>query len=307
MPDPAAERAALLKGVAAVIAAVTLFAVIDALGKLLAERLSLPQIVWSRYAFALPLILAMTRPRAWPGLLRVRRPWLQAGRALLPMLASFSVVAGLALLPLAEVTALTFASPFLVVALSAPLLREPVSRHDWIGVAVGFLGIVVIVRPGTGALAWAALLPLGCAFFFALFQIATRIVGREDEPHVTLAWTIIVGLLVTTPLLLVEWRPVAAGDWALMALSGIAFALSQQLLIRAFAAAPAAVLTPFTYTQIVPAVLLGLVLFGAVPDLWAALGTATVIGAGLYILHRRLTAPAGAGGRAVTAGEEGRG
>jgi drug/metabolite transporter (DMT)-like permease len=282
----------MLKGVLAVIAAVSLFAVIDAVGKLLSEHLSVLQIVWARYAFALPLLPLAVPLRAWTGLLRVRRPWLQAGRALLPMLASFSVVLGLALMPLAEVTALTFAAPFLVVALSAPLLREPVSIHDWAGVALGFLGILVIVRPGAGAFAWAALFPLGCAFFFALFQITTRIVGRDDDPGLTLAWTIGVGLAATTPLLPLDWRPASALDWALMAVSGLAFVGSQYLLIKAFAAAPAAVLTPFTYSQIAPAVLLGLLLFGAVPDLPAVLGTAIVIAAGLYILHRRLATSA---------------
>ena len=100
----------------------------------------------------------------------------------MPVLASFAVVAGLALLPLAEVTALTFASPLLVVALSAPMLGERTSLHDWLGVIAGFLGILIIVRPGAGAIAWAALLPLACAAFFALFQLTTRLVGRSDHP-----------------------------------------------------------------------------------------------------------------------------
>jgi drug/metabolite transporter (DMT)-like permease len=134
-------------------------------------------------------------------------------------------------------------------------------------VVVGFLGILVIVRPGGDAVAWAAVFPLGCAVCFALFQLATRLVGRHDEPVATLAWTIGVGLAVTTPLLLVDWRPVAGLSSALMAQSGLSFGGAQLLLIRAFRLAPAALLTPFTYAQIVPAAALGFVLFGAVPDL----------------------------------------
>jgi drug/metabolite transporter (DMT)-like permease len=288
MLPPSAERAAALTGVGLVVAAVTLFAVLDAAGKLLAEAHSVVQIVWARYAFAVPVLLAIVPAAAWPTLLRVRRPALQAGRALMPMLASFAVVVGLRFLPLAEVTALTFASPLVVVTLAGPLLRERSSVHDWVGVVLGFLGILVIVRPGGSAVAWAAVFPLACAVCFALFQLATRLVGRHDEPTATLAWTIGVGLAVTTPLLLVDWRPVTWTAWGLMAVSGLSFGGAQLLLIRAFRLAPAAVLTPFTYAQIVPAVLLGLVLFGAVPDLWAAIGTGILIAAGIYVVRRRV-------------------
>ena len=203
------------------------------------------------------------------------------------MVASFAVVAGLALLPLAEVTALTFASPLVVVALSGPLLGERTSLHDWLGVLAGFAGILVIVRPGAGAFAWAALLPLACAACFALFQLTTRLVGRSDHPAATLAWTILVGLLVTSPLLLIDWRPVEVAGWALMIVSGTMLRGVAVLSRLRLPPAPAALLAPFTYTQIAPAVFLGFILFGAVPDFWAVAGTAVVIGAGLYVLHRR--------------------
>jgi drug/metabolite transporter (DMT)-like permease len=261
----------------------------DACSKTLAESQSLLQIVWARYAFAVPVILATTPRAVWPVLFRVASPALQAFRGLLPMVASFAVVAGLALLPLAEVTALTFASPLVVVALSGPFLGERTSLHDWLGVLAGFAGILVIVRPGAGAFAWAALLPLACAVCFALFQLTTRLVGRSDHPAATLAWTILVGLLVTSPLLLIDWRPVEPGAWALMIVSGLCFGVAQCCLAYAYRHAPAALLAPFTYTQIAPAVLLGFIVFGAVPDIWAVAGTAVVIGAGLYVLHRRAT------------------
>ena len=268
-------------------AAVGLFAVMDAMSKLLAETQSIVQIVWARYAFAVPVVLVTTPRAAWPSLLRVSSPLLQAVRGLMPALASFAVVAGLVFLPLAEVTALTFASPLLVVALSAPLLGERTTPHDWLGVVLGFIGILIIVRPGSATFAWAALLPLGCAACFALFQLTSRLVGRSDHPSATLAWAILVGLVVTTPLLALDWRKPSLGATALMVGSGLCFGVSQYCLARAFRLAPAALLSPFTYTQIVPAVLLGLVLFGAVPDVWVAVGTLIVVGAGLYVLRRR--------------------
>lgn len=265
----------------------TLFGVMDGLAKLLGGEYSVTQVVWARYAFAVPVILAVARPAAWPGLLRCERPTLQAARGLLPLLASVTVVLGLGLMPLADATAISFASPLLVVALSAPLLGERVSPHSWIGVACGFLGVLVIARPGGGTLAWAALFPLATAFLFALYQALTRLVSRDDDPVVTLAWTVAVGLVLTTPLLPWSWHPVAGSDWLLLGLSGVLFGAGQSLLIRAFATAPAAVLAPFTYVQIVAAVAFGVAAFGDVPDLWTTAGTALVILAGVYVLRRQ--------------------
>jgi drug/metabolite transporter (DMT)-like permease len=259
----------------------------DGLAKLLAGEYPVVQVVWARYAFAVPVILATARPAAWPGLLRCERPLLQAARGLLPLLASVTVVLGLGLMPLADATAISFASPLLVVALSAPLLGERVSVHGWVGVACGFAGILLIVRPGAGTLAWAALFPLATAFLFALYQLLTRLVSRGDGPVVTLAWTVAVGLVLTTPLLPPYWRPVDGVDWPLLGLSGVLFGLGQFLLIRAFAMAPAAVLAPFTYAQIVAAVAFGVAVFGDVPDLWTTAGTALVILAGVYVLRRQ--------------------
>jgi drug/metabolite transporter (DMT)-like permease len=267
---------------------VTLFGVMDGLAKLLAGEYSIVQVVWARYAFAVPVILATARPAAWPDLLRCERPALQAARGLLPLLASVTVVVGLGLMPLADATAISFASPLLVVALSALLLGERVSVHSWAGVACGFAGILLIVRPGAGALAWAALFPLATAFFFALYQVLTRLVSRGDDPRVTLAWTVAVGLVLTTPLLPLHWHPVGEADWPLLGLSGVLFGLGQFLLIRAFAMAPAAVLAPFAYAQIVAAIVFGVVVFGDVPDPWTVVGTALVILAGVYVFRRQV-------------------
>jgi drug/metabolite transporter (DMT)-like permease len=281
------ERSARLKGILLLCLGVTLFGVMDGLGKLLAGGYPVAQVVWARYAFAVPVLLLLTRPARWPSLLRCERPLLQAGRGLLPLLASVTVIVGLLFIPLADATAIGFASPLLVAVLSAPLLRERVSVHTWIGVVAGFAGVLVIARPGAGTIAWAALFPLATAFFFALYQVLTRLVSREDDPLVTLAWTILVGLVATSPVLLVQAQPPTAPDWLLMAASGALFGAGQFLLIRAFALAPAAILTPFTYAQIVAAVLFGVAVFGEVPDAWTLTGTALIILAGTYVLRRQ--------------------
>lgn len=265
----------------------TLFGIMDGLGKLLGRDYPVVEVIWARYAFALPVILTMTSPRGWPTLLRCERPWLQAGRALLPLLASATVIVGVSFMPLADATAISFASPLLVVILSMPLLRERVSTDTWIGVISGFAGILIIVRPGIGTIAAAALLPLGTALLFAFYQVLTRLVSRRDDPVVTLAWTIGVGLVATTPALALAWQPATGRDWLLMGLSGLLFGLGQFLLIRAFALASAALLTPFTYTQIVAATAFGVLVFDDIPDRWTLLGTAIVVLSGVYVLRRQ--------------------
>jgi drug/metabolite transporter (DMT)-like permease len=282
------DRALRYRGIFLIVLGVTLFGVMDGLGKLLGRSYPVDEVIWARYAFALPVVLATMPPRAWPTLLRCERPWLQGARALLPLLASATVIIGLSLLPLADATAISFASPLLVVILSAPLLRERVSVETWIGVLSGFVGILIIARPGAGALAAAALLPLGTALFFALYQVLTRLVSRGDDPAVTLAWTIGIGFAVATPALALSWQQPATGqDWLLMGISGLLFGFGQLLLIHAFSIAPASFLTPFTYAQIVAATAFGALVFDDIPDRWTLIGTAIVILSGVYVLHRQ--------------------
>ena len=285
---PTATDGSTVRLAAAMVAlASTMFAISDAAGKLLSHELATAQIVWARYAFALPLILLATAPHARPTLLRVERPWLQIGRATLPIAASFAIIVALRHLPMAEVATLTFASPILVVALSTLVTGErPVRRH-WVGVSLGFIGILVIVRPGANALAWAAVFPLVSATCFALFQLLTRVVGRSTPAATTLAWTLGAGFLMTTPLALLDWYPVDLRAWALLVLSGLSFGAAQYLLTRAFGRAPAATITPFTYAQIIPAIGCDYLLFGLTPDLVGLLGTGIVIAAGLYALGGR--------------------
>lgn len=282
-----ADAPAPLKAVLLLVTGVTLFGIMDGLGKFLADDHSVAQIVWARYAFAVPVILLASRPSTWPRLLQAERPTLQALRAVLPLVASFSVIVGLTLMPLADFTAISFASPLVVVALSAPLLGEGITRRSWVGVIVGFLGVLVIVRPGIGTISWAAAFPLATATAFALYQVMTRFVSRGDDSIVTLSWTILVGLLVTSAIVPFQWQPVTASRWLLLVSSGVMFGLAHFLLIRAFAMAPASLLAPFTYAQIIAAIVFGIVVFAAVPDLWTTLGIVIVIGSGIYVLRAK--------------------
>ena len=150
----------------------------------------------------------------------------------------------------------------------------------------GFVGVLIVVRPGAGTIAWAALLPLATAFLFALYQVLTRLASRGDPPGTTLTWTILTGFLLSTPLLPLGWANGSVTAWLLLILSGLLYGTGQLLLIRALAAAPAGILTPFTYTQIVAAVLFGMLVLGEMPDPWTFVGTALIVLAGLYVVRR---------------------
>jgi drug/metabolite transporter (DMT)-like permease len=273
-------------GIALLVAASCLLGCVDGIAKILAHTQSVGQIIWCRYALALPVVLVTTRPSAWRALFWTRRPRGQLLRGLAPLTISGGMTIGVRHLPLAETTVILFAGPILVVALSAPLLGEKVRPSSWIAVLVGFAAVVITARPGFSSLSHFALFPLAAAVFYAIFQLLTRRLAAAGEaPRTTLAWTLATGTLASTPLALLSWAPVDAHAWALMITLGIVFAVAQELVARAFAFAPAAVLTPFSYAQIAAAVVFGMAVFGDVPDWVTFVGIALIAGAGISVVR----------------------
>lgn len=294
-----------MRGMLLMATGVSLFAVIDGIAKLLAAELPAMQVIWGRYLFSLLPLAALIPWRSWPTLLRTDRLALQIARALMPLLAGLFIVLALRYMPLADATAILFVSPLMVTALSIPLLGERVGRHRWAAVVIGFAGVVVVVRPGGGAMHWAALLPLGTAFVYALYQIATRMLSRSAGPLSTLAFTILVGLAASSLALPFGWRPPTGLQWALLALSGVLHGLSHFCIIRAFLTAGAATLAPFNYAQIIAAAIFGLVVFGDFPDAPTILGALVIVAAGLYVAWRERVRQAPAPGEVRSAAPPG--
>ena len=294
MASDSAPRS-ILRGILLLIAASFLFAVVDGVSKILAETQSVAQIVWTRYALSLPVLLATIPPARWASLLRTARPGGQLARALTPIMISITMVVAVHTMPLADATVILFAGPFLVVALSPVLLGERVPAASWIGVAVGFAAVVVVARPGLGEFSAYAIFPAIAAVFYALLQLLTRRLGAAGElPETTLAWTLATGLVLSTPVAVFNWAPVSPTAWLLMLTLGVVFGLSQALIIRAFVHAPAGVLTPFSYVQIVAAAIFGMAVFGDVPDLWTFVGMAMIIAAAAYVMRSDTKKPANA-------------
>jgi drug/metabolite transporter (DMT)-like permease len=274
-----------LRAIALMVLAVSAFSVMDGIGKVLSADHDALQIVWARYVFALPVVLLVADPRRLRGMRRGPMR-LQLARGVLPVIAGLSIVLSLRTVPLADATAISFAAPLLVTALSIPLLGETVGWHRWAAVVVGFAGVVVIARPGAGAFQWAALLPLGTAFAFAIYQILTKQLTATADPRATFVFTMGIGFAIVTVAQPFVWQPPSAQAWGLMAISGLLYGGSHYAIIRSFEGAQASTLAPFIYAQIIGAVIFGYAVFGDIPDALTLIGTAIIVASGLYVVHR---------------------
>lgn len=274
-----------MRGIGLMTLAIFIVTLMDAMAKNLMRTEPLGLVVFGRYAFALLgmlLLAGAMRAAVW----RTAAPRLQLLRGLLLLTVSGLMFLSLGLLPLAETYAITFLAPLIVAALAPLLLGERVRLDHWIAILIGFVGVLVVIRPGLGGIGWTALLPAGMALASALFQIVTRRVAVQDPAMVSLFWTMIVGTIGSACLL-----PALGGwpsAWVLAQLAGVGLLglLSQLAVIRAFSLAPASILSPFVYSQIVWAVPLGWLSFGDVPDGLTLVGAGIVCLGGLWLLQR---------------------
>ena len=281
----AAPAADSRRGVAWMLLTMVLFVSMDTVVKHLVQIYPVPQVAWARFFFH-AVLLAAILGRRLPAKLVTQRRGLQIVRSGLLMVTTLQFFGGLYFLPLADMTAIMQSAPLIVTALSLPLLGEHVGVRRWLGVAAGFTGALIIIRPGTDGMQLAALLPLGAATTFALYQITTRILSRTDGTLNTLMYTPLLGTAILAAALPFYWVMPDAEGWALMALVGMLGGLGHFTMIRAFTWAPAATVSPFGYTGLIWAALFGLIFFGDFPDAWTITGAAIVAGSGLYILHR---------------------
>jgi drug/metabolite transporter (DMT)-like permease len=281
------ERTARLTGIALMCAAVACFGFLDTTAKYLNLYMSTLQVVWARYTGALLFPLVVSNPWSRPGLMRTARPALQIGRSVLLLGSTLCNFAALRYLQLDEAIALVFSMPLFVAALSGPILGEWVRWRRWTAIAVGFVGVVVIARPGPDTFQPAALLSLAAALSYALYAIITRILARTDSNQTTLFYSNTVGAVALIPIVPFVWiTPSDPLVIALMVASGAMGSLGHYLLIAAYRLAPAAVLSPFVYAEIVWVIVLGYLVFEDLPNRWTLVGCSIVVASGLYLLHR---------------------
>jgi drug/metabolite transporter (DMT)-like permease len=262
-----------------------LFVCLDANSKYLTQTLPVPQVVWARFMFHFVLIALILRQRL-PASVRSNAPWLQFIRSILLASTTALFVWALSLIQLAEASTIMFMSPILLTALAGPVLGEQVGLRRWLGVAAGFTGAMIIIRPGMGVFALAALPPLAAALTNALYQLTTRKVADADAPIVSITLMPLFGAIVTSIIVPFFWQEPTAWEWFLLVCMGMFGAVSHYCLIRAFDAAPASAVAPFGYTTLIWAVIIGFVLFDELPDIWTFGGAGVIIASGLYIFHR---------------------
>jgi len=256
---------------------------LDATGKYLVREHTLLAVVWARYAGQMLVVTPFAWRRNPAGFWRTRHPGIQLLRSGCLLGATLSFFGGLRYLPLAEGSAIMYLAPMLVVILSGPLLGERPTRARWIATIAGFVGILILVRPGSATFHPAALLLALAALCNALYFVLTRRLVDENL-HTTLFYSALVGTVGLS--LALPWVGIAVSTWreaALFVLLGVFAGAGHWFVISAYLLAPASLLTPFTYLQLVWATLYGWAIFGQLPDRWSALGMIVIVASGALL------------------------
>ena len=274
-----------LRGITLSLAATTVFAASDTTAKFLTASMPVVEIAWIRYVifvvFAAYLARTPDPHTLWP-----RSVWLQVMRGLCIVGSAVLFVFGIRSMQIAQASVISFISPVLITVLSIPLLGEVVGVRRWGATAAGLLGVVIVARPGTSGFQPAALFGVASSACWALGLVITRKMAGTERPAVTLLWTSVVGTLVLSlglPLVFV-WP--APWQWGLTLCIGILASTGQWMVVLAHRLAPASVLAPFSYSQLIWATLAGWLVFDTLPDAWTLVGAAVIIASGLYTWHR---------------------
>lgn len=286
-----------LQGVLLQLAALALFVAMDSLLKLLVAQYAVPQLMFLRFVTHTLLVVLALRLLTGSVPWRSRAPLLQTLRSATLAIANAALSVALIHIPLADATAVMFAAPVMTVALAALWLGERVSPRRWIGVGIGLAGVCVALRPPflTGEpLHWAMLLPLLTALANTAYQLLTRRLATLDDPRTTFVHTGLAALVLTGLVQPFAWQMPGLADLPWMLALGVLGALGHVLVVLAFARAPASVLAPMSYTQLLWAGLAGVLVFGDWPDGWTLLGAAVIAAGGVLVAlpDRRRPPPA---------------
>ncbi|MBP0482723.1 DMT family transporter [Sagittula salina] len=283
---PAPRDPENLKGMVLMALGFFSFAACDVQAKYLTEFFHAAQVVWFRQ-FGLFLGVALLIALKGPGLLRSHLPGLQVARGVCAVCSAVLFVIAVSYVPLADAVAVSFVAPFIVTLMGALFLRESVGLHRWGAVAVGFVGMLIVVRPGMGVLHPAILFVVGAASFFALRQVLSRSLSGADPVMTTVAYTSITSTTLLTLALPFVWTaPPDAFVWLIVAGMALTAALGEVLVIRALDIAQAVVVAPMHYSLIIWGTFYGFVVFGDLPDSWTLVGCAVIVASGLYTIHR---------------------
>jgi drug/metabolite transporter (DMT)-like permease len=284
---PSTSQGNTLKGIIILVAAVFCMSCMDASAKWLNRDITTLQIAGMRYFVSLLVVLVFVNPWRMPGVFRAHKLGLQCGRGICLIGSTLGMFFAVKSLPLTQVTAISFAAPLITALLAGPVLAEKIGPRRLAAVLVGFAGVLIVTRPFGGAMPPAALFAVLAACANAAYYLSTRMLAAHDKPETTMFYTSLVGTVLVSPFLLFSWKaPSTALVWIILILLGVFGAIGHWLLILAHRHAPASILAPFFYLQILGSVFFGYFVFGNIPDRWTVIGSSTVIGSGLYLLYR---------------------
>ena len=260
--------------------------VMDGFAKYLSDDLPILQITWARYfftvAFVFPIMFFFYKKQlVWSD-----KPKLQIFRGLILLSANICFFYAISVISLAKALTLAFIAPLIVTAFSPILLGEKVGYRRWTAVAVGFIGSLIVIRPGFLEFNLASMAALATGFFYGFYLIITRKLSTSDNPLLTLLITGMVGALLVSLIIPFYWVKPTLNQWSLMAGIGVFACIGHLFLILSLKYADASKLAPLGYTEIIPNVIIGYYFFSEIPDNWTYLGLFIIVLSGLYISRR---------------------
>ena len=263
------------------------YAIVDTLSKYQAREYPVGMIVWARYFVPLVLLLALFLPRRGVAMLRTAFPVIQLVRGVLLTGGTIFIVFAYRVMPIAEAQAISFIHPVLLTLLAVVFLGEKVSPLGWAAVLIGFSGVLIIVRPGGGLFTPAAILPLGLAFCFSSYQIFTRLISGKEDSLNSLFCVLLVGSVAMSLALPFSWVDPSPKGLFFFALIGVTSGIGHFTMIKALEYAPASLLAPFAYIQLLWVSILGVLVFGDFPDAVTLIGMGVVVAGGLLVAGSR--------------------
>jgi drug/metabolite transporter (DMT)-like permease len=250
----------------------------------MSARYTTEQIVWARAASHFVFILALFVPPLGVAVVRTATPKWQIIRSMVHLLSMLFFFTGVKYLPLAKAASISFTAPFFVALLAWPMLGERITPNRLLAVIVAFVGVLIVIRPGSDVFQWASLYMLGSALCYGLYQILTRYVAGHDPAETTAVYSALVGTVVMSVVVPFFWTPIASwGDAALLFSLGIIGGTAHYFVARAMVYAQANIIAPFGYWQLIGSVFVGYLISGYLPDAFTWLGAGIIVCAGLYV------------------------
>ncbi|MGS1011399.1 DMT family transporter [Achromobacter anxifer] len=287
---PAAHTQSAAAGIACVVGGIFFLTLSDANAKWLGAHYNPLQILFLRALIALPFVATLALWLGGRRVLRTAHPGLHLARGAINVVSAYCFYLGLRSLPLAEATAIAFAAPLFVTALSVLVLKERVDGKRWLAVLAGFAGVLIVVRPGADTFQAATLLPLVTAMLYGVMMITARGINRNEGMLTTTLYIVLGQLVCSAVALPLVWETPAAADLPYFGAVALFSTLGLALITQGFRIGPASVVAPFDYTGLIWATVLGWIFWQEAPDAYAYLGSLFIAGSGVYIAVREARA-----------------